>query len=115
MEPFSSPITHCCPLVIGTQMGRETTGIVRLAEPEPPVFPGFESTTSAPCRSRAAYRPLELLAPGPRLSKATESTISRYCRSAVDGKGSKRVIRTERTPPEEFCFDAAQVRDTEIP
>lgn len=33
----------------------------------------------------------------------------RYCQSAVDAMGDKRVVRTERLPPEEFCFDAAQV------
>ncbi|CAM9141631.1 unnamed protein product, partial [Laminaria digitata] len=53
-------------------------------------------------------RPLELLAPGPRLSKATEATLSRYCKSAVDARGDKRVVRTERLSPEEFCFEAAQ-------
>ena len=56
------------------------------------------------------HRPLELLAPGPRLSKATEATLSRYCKSAVDTRGDKRVVRTERLSPEEFCFEAAQVR-----
>lgn len=54
-------------------------------------------------------RPLELLVPGPRLSKATEATLTTYCESAVDSVGDRRVVRTERLPPEEFCFDAAQV------
>ncbi|CAM9167363.1 unnamed protein product, partial [Scytosiphon promiscuus] len=53
-------------------------------------------------------RPLELLLPGPRLSKATESALTRYCESAVDIRGDRRVVRTERLPPEEFCFEAAQ-------
>lgn len=56
-------------------------------------------------------RPLELLAPGPRLSKATEAALARYCESAVDARGDKRVVRTERLPPEDFCFEAAQVTD----
>lgn len=55
------------------------------------------------------FRPLELLVPGPRLSKATEATLARYSESAVDARGDKRLVRTERLPPEEFCFDAAQV------
>lgn len=59
---------------------------------------------------RQLRRPLELLAPGPRLSQATEATLGRYCDSAVDSRGDRRVVRTERLPPEEFCFDAAQVR-----
>lgn len=54
-------------------------------------------------------RPLELLAPGPRLSKATEAALARYCESAVDARGDKRVVRTERLPREDFCFEAAQV------
>eukprot|EP00752_Nemacystus_decipiens_P013477 g11936.t1 len=53
-------------------------------------------------------RPLELLIPGPRLSKATEATLVRYCESAVDSRGDRRVVRTERLPPEDFCFDIAQ-------
>ena len=36
--------------------------------------------------------------------------MSRYCKSAVDARGDKRVVRTERLKPEEFCFEAAQVR-----
>lgn len=63
----------------------------------------------APHLAPAASRPLELLAPGPRLSKATEATLARYCDSAVDARGERRIVRTERLPPEEFCFDAAQV------
>lgn len=57
----------------------------------------------------SGLRPLELLIPGPRLSKATEATLARYCESAVDSLGDRRVVRTERLPPEEFCFEAAQV------
>ncbi|CAM9414281.1 unnamed protein product, partial [Ectocarpus sp. 8 AP-2014] len=53
-------------------------------------------------------RPLELLLPGPRLSKETEATVERYCESAVDARGDRRVVRTERLPPEDFCFEAAQ-------
>lgn len=60
-------------------------------------------------RSMETVRPLELIAPGPRLSKVTEATLMRYCQSAVDAMGDKRVVRTERLPPEDFCFDAAQV------
>lgn len=62
-----------------------------------------------PHLSYCRIRPLELLLPGPRLSKATEATLARYCKSAVDSRGDKRVVRTERLPPEDFCFDAAQV------
>lgn len=56
-------------------------------------------------------RPLELLVPSPRLSKATEVTLARYCGSAVDVRGDRRVVRKECRSPEEFCFEAAQVTD----
>jgi len=67
---------------------------------------GLASNSHLSC---LGIRPLELLLPGPRLSKATEATLARYCDSAVDSRGDKRVVRTERLPPEDFCFDAAQV------
>lgn len=35
--------------------------------------------------------------------------MARYCESAVDARGERRVVRTERLPPEDFCFEAAQV------
>lgn len=67
------------------------------------------------CFCCCCCRPLELLAPGPRLSKATEATLAGYCGSAVNARGDKRFVRTERLPPEEFCFDAAQVKGRFLP